>query len=48
MCDPTEPVRRVFCVFVRHREVLGEPDAELWTERESEFPGGPAGHSAVS
>lgn len=34
-------------MFVRHREVLGEPDAELWTEPESEFPGGPAGHSAV-
>ncbi len=32
---------------MRHREVFGEPDAELWTEPEPEFPGRPAGHSAV-
>lgn len=30
-----------------HREVLGEPDAELWAEPESELPGRPTGQSAV-
>lgn len=34
-------------VFLCHREVSGEPHAELRTEPQSEFPCGAAGYSSV-